>query len=141
MKKVLILCTGNSCRSQMAQAIWQNAGDSEWVAVSAGSRPSGYVHPLALKSIEELGLSIDGLESKSVDLFVGEEIDLAVTVCDHAKEACPVIPGVKQTLHWPFEDPADAIGSDNQKLIQFRKIRDQIKNRIEGFLSGEAGDH
>ena len=141
MKKVLILCTGNSCRSQMAQAIWQNAGDSEWVAVLAGSRPSGYVHPLALKSIEELGLSIDGLESKSVDLFVGEEIDLAVTVCDHAKEACPVIPGVKQTLHWPFEDPADAIGSDNQKLIQFRKIRDQIKNRIEGFLSGEAGDH
>ncbi|MCP4773098.1 MAG: arsenate reductase ArsC, partial [Planctomycetaceae bacterium] len=66
MKKVLILCTGNSCRSQMAQAIWQNAGDSQWVAVSAGSRPSGYVHPLALKSIEELGLSIDGLESKSV---------------------------------------------------------------------------
>ena len=141
MKKVLILCTGNSGRSQMAQAIWQNAGDSQWVAVSAGSRPSGYVHPLALKSIEELGLSIDGLESKSVDLFVGEEVDLAVTVCDHAKEACPVLPGVKQTLHWPFEDPADATGSDNEKLVQFRKIRDQIKNRIEDFLSGETGSH
>lgn len=141
MKKVLILCTGNSCRSQMAQAIWQDAGDSEWMAMSAGSRPSGYVHPLALRSIEELGLPIDGLESKSVDLFVGEEIDLAVTVCDHAKEACPVLPGVKQTLHWPFEDPADATGSDDEKIIQFRKIRDQIKKRIGDFLSGEAGQH
>ena len=103
--------------------------------------PSGYVHPLALRSIEELGLPIDGLESKSVDLFVGQEIDLAVTVCDHAKEACPVLPGVKQTLHWPFEDPADATGSDDEKIIQFRKIRDQIKKRIGDFLSGEAGQH
>ena len=140
MKKVLILCTGNSCRSQMAQAIWQDAGNSDWVAVSAGSRPSGYVHPLALRSIEELGLSIDGLESKSVDLCVGEEIDLAVTVCDHAKEACPVLPGVGQTLHWPFEDPADATGSDDEKIIQFRRIRDQIKQRIEGFLNHGAGN-
>ena len=140
MKKVLILCTGNSCRSQMAQAIWQDAGNSDWVAVSAGSRPSGYVHPLALRSIEELGLSIAGFESKSVDLFVGEEIDLAVTVCDHAKEACPVLPGVGQTLHWPFEDPADATGSDDEKIIQFRRIRDQIKQRIEDFLNHGAGN-
>ena len=139
MKKVLILCTGNSCRSQMAQAIWQNAGNSEWVAVSAGSRPSGYVHPLALKSIEELGLSVDGLESKSVELFVGDQIDLAVTVCDHAKEACPVLPGVARMVHWPFEDPADVTGTDDEKIIQFRKIRDQIKNRIEDFLNCEAG--
>ena len=139
MKKVLILCTGNSCRSQMAQAIWQNAGNSEWVAVSAGSRPSGYVHPLALKSIEELGLSVDGLESKSVELFVGDQIDLAVTVCDHAKEACAVLPGVARTVHWPFEDPADVTGTDDEKIIQFRKIRDQIKNRIEDFLNCEAG--
>ena len=124
----------------MAQAIWQDAGNSDWVAVSAGSRPSGYVHPLALRSIEELGLSIAGFESKSVDLFVGEEIDLAVTVCDHAKEACPVLPGVGQTLHWPFEDPADAIGSDDEKIIQFRRIRDQIKQRIEDFLNHGAGN-
>ncbi len=137
MKKVLILCTGNSCRSQMAQAIWENAGNSEWVAFSAGSRPSGYVHPLALKSIEELGLSIGGLESKSVDLFLGEEIDLAVTVCDHAKEACPVLPGVGCTLHWPFEDPAEVTGTDDEKMIQFRKIRDQIKDKIESFLTRE----
>ena len=136
---ILFLCTGNSCRSQMAQAIWQNAGNSEWVAVSAGSRPSGYVHPLALKSIEELGLSVDGLESKSVELFVGDQIDLAVTVCDHAKEACPVLPGVARTVHWPFEDPADVTGTDDEKIIQFRKIRDQIKNRIEDFLNCEAG--
>jgi arsenate reductase len=140
MKKVLILCTGNSCRSQMAQAIWQKAGNSKWVASSAGSRPSGYVHPLALRSIEELGLSIEGLESKSVDLFLGDEIDLAVTVCDHAKEACPVLPGVSRTLHWPFEDPADATGSDDEKLIQFRKIRDQIKGQIETFLTSDENE-
>jgi arsenate reductase len=121
----------------MAQAIWENAGNSEWVAFSAGSRPSGYVHPLALKSIEELGLSIGGLESKSVDLFLGEEIDLAVTVCDHAKEACPVLPGVGCTLHWPFEDPAEVTGTDDEKMIQFRKIRDQIKDKIESFLTRE----
>jgi arsenate reductase len=121
----------------MAQAIWENAGNSEWVAFSAGSRPSGYVHPLALKSIEELGLSIVGLESKSVDLFLGEEIDLAVTVCDHAKEACPVLPGVGCTLHWPFEDPAEVTGTDDEKMIQFRKIRDQIKDKIESFLTRE----
>jgi arsenate reductase len=97
------------------------------------------VHPLALKSIEELGLSVDGLESKSVELFVGDQIDLAVTVCDHAKEACPVLPGVARTVHWPFEDPADVTGTDDEKIIQFRKIRDQIKNRIEDFLNCEAG--
>ena len=82
----------------------------------------------------------EGLESKSVDLFVGDEIDLAVTVCDHAKEACPVLPGVSRTLHWPFEDPADAIGSDDEKLIQFRKIRDQIKGQIETFLTSDENE-
>jgi arsenate reductase len=131
---VLILCTGNSCRSQMAQVIWQQLGQGDWNAESAGSRPAGYVHPLALKALEEIGLDISGLHSKSVDQFSGQEFDLAVTVCDHAKEACPVLPGVETTLHWPFEDPANATGSDEEKMDCFRRVRDQIRQRIKEYL-------
>jgi len=134
MKKVLILCTGNSCRSQMAQVIWQDLGGGDWKAESAGSKPSGYVHPLALVAIEEIGLSVEGLESKSVDPFADKEIELAVTVCDNAKEACPVLPGVAQTLHWPFDDPADATGSDDQKMEVFRRVRDEIREKISDYL-------
>lgn len=134
MKSVLILCTGNSCRSQMAQAIWEKQGDGQWQAHSAGSKPSGYVHPLALVAIEEIGLPTENLTSKSMDSFMNQEIDLVVTVCDNAKEACPVVPGAKETLHWPFEDPADATGSDDEKMTFFRKIRDQIQSKITGYL-------
>ena len=137
-KTVLILCTGNSCRSQMAQAIWQNLGQGKWNAESAGSKPSGYVHPLALKAIEEIGLSIDGLRSKSVDEFAQQDIELAVTVCDNAKEACPVLPGVSRTLHWPFEDPADATGTEEEQMNFFREIRDQIQKKIAEYLESES---
>ncbi|MFK7767355.1 MAG: arsenate reductase ArsC [Mariniblastus sp.] len=145
MKKVLILCTGNSCRSQMAEVMWQNLSDQilgggQWQSESAGSKPSGYVHPLALKCIEELGLSGDGLVSKSVDPFMEQEIDLAVTVCDNAKEACPVLPGVKETLHWPFEDPADATGTEAEQMETFRRIRDEIKTRISEFLKASKSN-
>ncbi len=135
MKRVLILCTGNSCRSQMAQAIWQDLGHGQWLAHSAGSRPSGYVHPMALAAISEIGLKTEGLTSKSVEQFKDEEFDLAITVCDNAQQDCPVLPGVKQTQHWPFEDPADATGSDDEKMACFRRIRDQIRARIERFLA------
>ena len=133
-KRVLILCTGNSCRSQMAQVIWQQLGQDDWNAESAGSKPAGYVHPLAFKALEEIGLDISGLHSKSVDQFSGQKFDLAVTVCDHAKEACPVLPGVETTLHWPFEDPANATGSDEEKMDCFRRVRDQICERIKEYL-------
>lgn len=134
MKNVLILCTGNSCRSQMAQVIWQELGGGNWKAESAGSKPSGYVHPLALTAIEEIGLSVEGLESKSVEPFVEQEIELAVTVCDNAKEACPVLPGVAETLHWPFDDPAEATGTDEQKMEVFRRVRDEIHAKISDYL-------
>jgi len=134
MKRVLILCTGNSCRSQMAQVIWQDLGEGKWKAESAGSKPSGYVHPLALKAIQEIGLSTEDLTSKSTDSFMDQEIDLSVTVCDNAKEACPVLPGVAQTLHWPFEDPADATGSEDEQMEFFRKIRDEIREKIADYL-------
>ena len=137
MKNVLILCTGNSCRSQMAQVIWQSLGNGEWAADSAGSKPSGYVHPLALKAIAELDLSTEGLNSKSVERFMDKPIDLVVTVCDQAKEACPVLPGVANTLHWPFEDPADATGSTEEKMNTFRAVRDQIHEKISSYLKAE----
>lgn len=85
--------------------------------------------------LEEIGLDISGLHSKSVDQFSGQKFDLAVTVCDHAKEACPVLPGVETTLHWPFDDPADATGSDEDKMNCFRRVRDQIRERIKEYLS------
>lgn len=134
MNNVLILCTGNSCRSQMAQVIWQHLGGGDWKAESAGSKPSGYVHPLALEAIKEIDLSIDGLESKSVEPFLEKEITLAVTVCDNAKEACPVLPGVAETLHWPFDDPADATGTDEEKMKVFRRVRDEIHAKISEYL-------
>ena len=129
-KNVLILCTGNSCRSQMAQVIWQNIGSGDWIAQSAGSKPSGYVHPVAIEMIKELGLSADGLISKSLDEIDLEAIDLAVTVCDNAKDDCPMLPAKIETLHWPFDDPADATGSDEEIQQVFRRVREEISDRI-----------
>ena len=120
----------------MAEVIWKKLGLGQWQTASAGSKPSGYVHPLALKAIEELDLSTEGLTSKSVDQFLDQPIDLAVTVCDHAAEACPALPHAGQTLHWPFEDPADATGTEAEQFEFFRKVRDQILAKISAYLEG-----
>lgn len=136
MKRVLILCTGNSCRSQMAEAIWEQLGHGQWESESAGSRPSGYVHPLAIEATKEIGLDLAGYKSKSLDQFTDQSFDLVVTVCDNAKESCPVFPGAVQTLHWPFDDPADATGSDEEKMVVFRRVRDEISAKIKSYLAG-----
>lgn len=133
-KRVLILCTGNSCRSQMAEYLWNEISDGSWRAESAGSNPAGYVHPLAIAAMDELGQDLTGATSKHVDQFIDQPIDLSVTVCDSAKESCPVLPHVHETLHWPFEDPADATGSDEEKLEVFRSVRNQIRQRIKEYL-------
>ena len=133
-KRVLILCTGNSCRSQMAQVIWNDVGGDDWIAESAGSAPAGYVHPLAIAALQEIGLETEGLESKSTDQFKDQPFDLAVTVCDNAKDTCPVMPGINQTIHWPFDDPADATGSDDEKMAVFRRVREEIKAEIKSYL-------
>lgn len=134
MKRVLILCTGNSCRSQMAEAIWAELGKGEWDAYSAGSKPSGYVHPLAIEAMKELDVDISGYESKSASDFQRQPFDLVVTVCDNAKEDCPVYPEAKEMLHWPFDDPADAQGTDEEKMPTFRRVRDEIKAKIGKYL-------
>ena len=135
MKLVLILCTGNSCRSQMAEALWESLGSGEWQSESAGSTPSGYVHPLAIRAMRELGIDLSAHTSKSLDQFQDQSFELVITVCDNAKESCPVFSGAKETLHWPFDDPADAIGTDDEKMVTFRRVRDEIKAKIQTYLN------
>ncbi|CAE7398065.1 arsC, partial [Symbiodinium sp. CCMP2456] len=118
----------------MAEGLWNELGKGEWDAYSAGSRPSGYVHPLAIRAMKEIGLDIAGYESKQAADFQHQPFDLVITVCDNAKEDCPIYPEAKETLHWPFEDPADATGSDDEKMVTFRRIRDEIKAFYEMLL-------
>ena len=134
MKKVLVLCTGNSCRSQMAEALWNQIGAGQWQASSAGSNPAGYVHPLAIEAMGEIGLDIQANQSQHVDEFQDQAFDIVVTVCDNAREACPVFPGAGETLHWPFDDPAYATGSEEDKKHEFARVRDEIATRIREHL-------
>ena len=134
-KSVLILCTGNSCRSQMAEGFWNELGEGRWEAVSAGSNPAGFVHPFAIKVMKETGIDLSHSRSKSLNEFKDDKFDLVITVCDIAKESCPIFPGAKETLHWPFDDPADATGSQEEQMTVFRTVRDQIREQIAGYLA------
>jgi arsenate reductase len=133
MRRVLFLCSGNSCRSQMAEAI-VNARYPEWLAFSAGVHPSGYVHPLALRVLDEIGLRHRG-ESKSVEQFRGQEFDLVVTVCDEANEECPVWLGRGARVHRSFRDPAKAQGSEEHRLVVFRSVRDELIAALPALLT------
>ncbi len=139
LKRVLILCTGNSCRSQMAETLWESLGNGQWESESAGSKPSGYVHPLAIRAMQEVDIDISQNTSKSLEQFRDQSFDLVVTVCDNAKESCPVFLGAKETLHWPFDDPADATETDDEKMIVFRRVRDEIKQTIQNYLTTGKG--
>jgi arsenate reductase (thioredoxin) len=132
-RKVLFLCTGNSCRSQIAEAI-VNARHPGWRAFSAGVRPSGYVHPMTLQVLREIGIEHRG-ESKSVESFRNEVFDLVVTVCDDAMEECPVWLGKGRTLHRSFRDPARVEGTEAERLLAFRRVRDQISESLGELLA------
>ena len=133
--RILILCTGNSARSQMAEALLRHEAGGRFEVFSAGTRPSR-VRPEAIAVMAEIGLDISGHRSKSVDEFVGQDLDFVITVCDNAKETCPVFPAAVTRLHWPFEDPAAVEGSEEVRKASFRRIRDQIHGRIMVFLDG-----
>ena len=134
-KKILILCTGNSCRSQMAEGFLKSF-DSSLDVSSAGTNPSGVVHPKAIKVMKEVGVDISRGYPKKVDQFLDNYFDFVITVCDNAKETCPIFIGdVKEQLHIGFEDPADAVGTEEEILAEFRKIRDEIKERFEEFYN------
>lgn len=129
MKRILILCTGNSARSQMAEGLMRAALGADAEVFSAGTKPS-LVRPEAIAVMSELGIDLSGHRSKPVDEFAGQEFDYVITVCDNAAAACPVFPGKTKRLHWPFEDPAGVTGSESERQAAFRKVRDQIRARI-----------
>jgi arsenate reductase len=135
-QRVLILCTGNSARSQMAEGLWRHLGGDRYEVFSAGTRPS-QVRPEAIAVMAELGIDLTGHRSKSVDEFAGQPFDLVVTVCDHARELCPVYPETTRRLHWSFLDPAAVEGSEDRRLAAFRNIRDQIAVQLRAFLARE----
>jgi len=134
-KRILFLCTGNSARSQMAEGLMRHEAGDLFDVFSAGTKPS-LVRPEAIAVMKEIGIDISAHRSKSVDEFLGQELDTVITVCDHANESCPVFPGHTQRLHWPFEDPASVQGTEDQREGAFRKVRDQIRARIIVFLPG-----
>lgn len=133
---VLVLCTGNSCRSHLAEGILRAALGDALVVQSAGSKPAGYVHPLAIQVMKEIGIDISGHRSKHLDEFLNQPIETVITVCGNADLACPMFPGQVNRYHWGFDDPAHAIGTDEEKLAVFRRVRDQIKMVFEAYAAG-----
>jgi arsenate reductase len=135
---VLILCTGNSCRSQMAEAILRSVAADVVEVASAGADPSGYVHPMAREAMAEIGLGLDPevYHSKHLNDYLMRPVETVITVCGNADKECPTFPGQNYHYCWRFEDPADAQGSDEQILASFRAIRDQIRLVFEAYGRG-----
>jgi len=133
---VLILCTGNSCRSHMAEGILRAAAAELLEVRSAGSKPAGYVHPLAIQVMREIGIDISGHTSKHLNEFLDRKVDTVITVCGNADQACPMFPGQVNRHHWGFDDPAHAVGTEDEILAEFRRVRDQIKLVFEAYAAG-----
>jgi arsenate reductase len=133
---VLILCTGNSCRSHLAEGILRAAAGDILDVVSAGSRPTGNVHPLAIQAMREIGIDISGHRSKHLDEFFAQQIETVITVCSEADQACPTFPGPVNRHHWPFDDPARATGTGEEKLAVFRRVRDEMRRAFEAYAAG-----
>ena len=136
-KRVLILCTGNSARSQMAEGILRHIAGDRFEVESAGVDPSS-VRREAIEAMREIGIDISSHRSTSVEEFSGQEFDYVITVCDNAAEHCPVFPGEAKRVHWSFEDPAAVEGNDEERLVSFRTVRDQILSTLKRFA--ETGD-
>src|ERR1039458_7811510 len=130
--KVLFVCTQNSCRSQMAEGLLRHDARDLFEVFSAGTKPS-QVRPEAIAMMRELGIDISGHRSKSVEEFTGQHFDYVITVCDNAQESCPVFPATTQRIHWSLEDPAAVKGSEEQRLAEFRRIRDQLRTHLRQF--------
>ena len=133
---VLILCTGNSCRSHMAEGILRAAAGVILDAQRAGSKPAGYVHPLAIKALAEVGIDISAHHSKHMDEFLSQDVETVITVCGNADQACPMFPGQLNRHHWGFDDPAHATGSEDEQMAVFRRVRDEIRRVFEAYAAG-----
>lgn len=132
--RILFLCTGNSARSQMAEALLLLIGGQDFLAKSAGTHPAG-LNPATVEALREIGVDWKGRQSKSVNEFVGQSFDYVITVCDRAQENCPIFPGSHKLLHWSFDDPAAA--HPERRSEEFNRIRDEIAGRVRGFLIDE----
>ncbi len=133
---VLILCTGNSCRSHLAEGILRHAAGDLIDVQSAGSKPAGYVHPKAIEVMQEIGIDISGHRSKHMNEFLQAKVDTVITVCGNADQACPLFPGQVHRYHWGFDDPAYATGTDAEILAEFRRVRDEIRLVFEAYAAG-----
>lgn len=130
------MCTHNSARSQMAEGLLRHLAGERFKVMSAGTQAT-HVRPLAVQAMAEVGVDISGQESETLERYLGEPFDYVVTVCDEANEACPFFPGAKNRLHWSLEDPARATGSEEERLAVFRRVRDELRKRIEQELVNE----
>ena len=133
---ILILCTGNSCRSHLAEGILQRALGPSFEVASAGSEPSGFVHPLAIKAMAEIGIDISENKSKNLNEFLDQDVETVITVCGNADQACPTFPGQVSRHHYPFDDPAHAMGNEDEQLAVFRRVRDEILAVFTAYADG-----
>ena len=132
---ILILCTGNSCRSHLAEGILRDAVGEAAEVPSAGSDPAGYVHPMAVEVMKEIEIDISAHTSKHLDEFLQQEVHTVITVCGNADQACPIFPGQADKHHWPFDDPAKATGSEEEIRAEFRRVRDEIRAKFEAYAA------
>ena len=140
-KRVLFLCTHNSARSQMAEGLLRHIAGDRFDVASAGTEETR-VHPLAVEAMREMSIDLSAHDSKTLDRFLSQHFDYVITVCDRANESCPIFPGNAERIHWSFEDPSAAAGSDGEKLKVFRRIRDEILGRLRIFVTlSEREDH
>ena len=137
--RVLFVCSHNSARSQMAEGFLREYGGGHFDAFSAGMIASG-VRPEAVAAMAEVGIDISAQESKTVERYLGQQFDWVITVCDQAREACPVFPGADQSAHWGFDDPSEAVGTDEQRMAMFRRVRDEIARRVRTFALAASRD-
>jgi len=133
---VLILCTGNSCRSHLAEGILRSLAGDFLEVHSAGSKPAGYVHPLAIRAMAEIDIDLSAHRSKSWNEFLDRPIETVITVCGNADAACPIFPGQVNRHHWPFEDPAHATGTEEEQLAVFRRVRNEIRRTLTAYVEG-----
>ncbi|MFH1854101.1 MAG: arsenate reductase ArsC [Candidatus Omnitrophota bacterium] len=137
-KKVLFLCTHNSCRSQIAEGLLRSLYGDRYESHSAGTKPAK-INPYSIKVMSEIGIDISAYKSKSLEEFKGVKLDYVITVCDNAKKACPVFPGAAKNIHWDLTDPSERRGSEEKMLNEFRNIRDKIKNNIVRVFGNKKG--
>lgn len=137
-KRVLFLCTGNSARSQIAEGWLRYRAGDQFEVFSAGTEPKGSIHPFAVKVMDEIGVNIAGQYPKSLEPFVKERWNFVITVCDRARESCPIFPRREEQIHWSFSDPAAATGDEERRLQIFRQVRDEITRRIDLFVAAQT---